>query len=150
MTQITPQMATDFVHQVVPAIGRLGVTVEAVTPGSVTLRVPIEGNANHMGTMYAGALFALAELPGGLLPLGALDPAKYTPIIASIELHFTAAARTDVTLTASMDPAQLRELGEKSDTEGRAEFTLELHGEDANGRTVITSTAHYQLRPNRG
>ena len=24
MTQITPQMATDFVHQVVPAIGRLG------------------------------------------------------------------------------------------------------------------------------
>ena len=62
MTQITPQMATDFVHQVVPAIGRLGVTVEAVAPGSVTLRVPIEGNANHMGTMYAGALFALAEL----------------------------------------------------------------------------------------
>lgn len=143
-------MATDFVHQVVPAVGRLGVMVEAFSPGSVTLRVPIEGNANHMGTMYAGALFALAELPGGLIPLAILDPSKYTPIVTAIEVQFTAAARTDVTLTAKMDPDELRALGQRADTEGRAEFTLELHGEDANGRTVISSVAHYQLRPNRG
>ena len=55
-----------------------------------------------------------------------------------------------MTLTASIDPQRLRELGEKADADGRAEFTLELHGEDANGRTVIKSAAHYQLRPNRG
>ena len=83
MTQITPQMATDFVHQVVPAIGRLGVTVEAVAPGSVTLRVPIEGNANHMGTMYAGALFALAEAPWRTAATGRSTRPKAHPIIAS-------------------------------------------------------------------
>ncbi len=48
-----------------------------------------------------------------------------------------------------MDPQDLRALGAQVDAEGRADFTLELVGRDADGRTVITSTGHYQLRPNR-
>jgi acyl-coenzyme A thioesterase PaaI-like protein len=150
MTDFTPQMATDFVHQAVPAIGRLGVVVEAISPGVVDLRVPIEGNANHLGTMYAGALFALAELPGGLIPLAVLEPGRYTPIVTGLEIQFLAAARTDVTLSARMDPEDLRGLADQVEAEGQAEFTLALVGLDANGRTVITSTGHYQLRPNRG
>ncbi len=150
MTGFTPQMATDFVHHAVPAIGRLGVLVDAISPGSVLLRVPIEGNANHMGTMYAGALFALAELPGGLLPLAVLEPGRYTPIVTGVEVQFLAPARTDVTLSARMDPDQLRALAEQADAEGLARFTLDLQGLDAHGRTVITSRADYQLRPARG
>lgn len=148
--QITPEQATAFVHQLVPAVGRLGVTVDCVEPGAVRLRVPIEGNGNHMGTMYAGALFALMELPGGLLPLGILDPALYTPIVTGVEIRFLAAARTDVTLTARMDPSELKALGARADETGRADFTLELQGEDADGRAVVSSTGHYQLRRNRG
>lgn len=150
MIAFSPTVATEFVHQSVPAIGRLGVVVEEIGAGSVVLRVPIAGNANHMGTMYAGALFALAELPGGLLPLAALEPGRYTPIVTTMEVAFVAAARTDITLSARMDPAELAELARRVDADGMAEFTLDLHGEDANGRTVITSRAHYQLRPNRG
>ena len=148
MTVLTPEMATQFVHQAVPAIGRLGVTVAAIEPGAVTLRVPIEGNANHMGTMYAGALFALVELPGGLLPLGLLG-ARCTPIVTDLDIRYVAAARTDVTLTARMDPEHLRALADRADADGESTFTLELHGEGANGRTVVTSTAHYLLRPAR-
>lgn len=148
--QITPEQATQFVHQTVPAIGRLGVVVDEIGPGSVRLRVPIEGNGNHFGTMYAGALFGLCELPGGLIPLGVLDPTKYTPIVTRVDIRFLAAARTDVTLVATIDADQMRALGEQVDREGRAEFTLDLHGEDADGRTVVSSTAYYQLRPNRG
>jgi acyl-coenzyme A thioesterase PaaI-like protein len=147
---ITPEQATQFVHQVVPAIGRLGVVVEAIGPGSVDLRVPIEGNANHMGTMYAGALFAVVELPGGLLPLAVLDPTKYTPIVTGVDIRFLAAARSDVRLSARMEPDELRRLGMQVDDTGRADFTLELEGTDADGRLVVTSTAYYQLRPNRG
>jgi acyl-coenzyme A thioesterase PaaI-like protein len=150
MSELTPKMATAFVHQSVPAIGRLGVVVEAISPGVVELRVPIEGNANHMGTMYAGALFALAELPGGLIPLAVLEPGRYVPIVTEMSVQFLAAARTDVTLVARMDPDELRALGGRVDAEGKAEFALELAGVDASGRTVITSRARYQLRPSRG
>lgn len=147
--ELTPQQATEFVHATVPAIGRIGVVVDALGPGWVDLRVPVQGNANHFGTMYAGALFALAELPGGLLPLAILDPMKYTPIVTRVDIRFVAAARSDVTLHASMQPEQLQVLADQVDAEGRAEFTLELQGVDENGRTVIDSTAYYQLRPNR-
>ena len=146
--RLTPEMATDFVHRTVPAIGRLGVAVQAIEPGGVTLRVPLAGNANHMGTMYAGALFALVELPGGLLPLGLLG-GGYTPIVTDLHVNYVAAARTDVTLTARMDPDQLRALADRADADGQAAFTLELHAEDAHGRTVVRSTAHYVLRPTR-
>jgi acyl-coenzyme A thioesterase PaaI-like protein len=150
MIELTPPSATAFVHHAVPAIGRLGVVVVAIEPGAVLLRVPIEGNTNHMGTMYAGALFAVAELPGGLVPLSVLDPARYTPIVTGMELQFLAAARSDVTLAARMDPAELRALAEQADAEGQARFTLDLHGEDADGRPVIASTGHYLLRRSRG
>ncbi len=111
MIEITPEQATQFVHQTVPAIGRLGVTVEEIGTGSVLLKVPIEGNANHMGTMYAGALFGLAELPGGLIPLGVLEPGKYVPIVTRFEVDFLAPARTDVTLRAAIDPEELQQAG---------------------------------------
>ena len=150
MIAFSPTVATEFVHQSVPAIGRLGVVVEEIGAGSVVLRVPIAGNANHMGTMYAGALFTLMELPGGLLPLGTLDPTKYTPIVTEVEIRFLAAARTDVTLSAEMDPDELHRLAAQADETGRADFTLELEGLDTAGRVVVRSTAHYQLRPNRG
>jgi acyl-coenzyme A thioesterase PaaI-like protein len=100
--------------------------------------------------MYAGALFALAELPGGLIPLAVLEPGRYTPIVTALEITFLAAARTDVTLSARMDPEDLRTLAAQVDAEGQADFTLDLAGQDAKGRTVISSTGHYQLRPNRG
>lgn len=148
--EISPEQATAFVHQTVPAIGRIGVRVLSAEPGRVELVVPLEGNANHFGTMYAGALFALVELPGGLLPLAVLDPAKYTPIVTAVEIQFVAAARSDVRLTASLEPDVLGELAEHADSQGRAEFVLELRGEDEDGRTVVTSRATYQLRPNRG
>lgn len=150
MTQFTPQMATEFVHRAVPAIGRLGVVVEAITPGAVDLRVPIEGNSNHFGSMYAGALFALAELPGGLIPLSVLPPGQYTPILTAFEIQFVATAHTDVTLSARMDLDHLRALRDQVDAQGQANFTLELLGKEVDGRTVITSRAHYQLRPARG
>ena len=149
MTSFTPQMATEFVHQAVPAIGRLGVVVEAITPGAVDLRVPIEGNANHFGAMYAGAMFAVAELPGGLIPLSVLPPGEYTPILTAFEIQFVAPARTDVVLSARMDLDHLRALRDQVDAHGQANFTLELLGQDAHGRTVLTSRAHYQLRPAR-
>lgn len=147
---VTAEQATTFLHQTIPAVGRLGVVVEEFSAGSVRLRVPIQDNGNHFGTMYAGVLFTLCELPGGLLPVGVLDPTKYTPIVTELDIRFLAAARTDVTLRATMDPAELRALADQVDREGRAGFTLELHGEDADGRTVVSSTARYQLRRNRG
>ena len=35
--------------------------------------MPFKPNRNHLGTMYAGALFTLAEIPGGAVLISAFD-----------------------------------------------------------------------------
>ena len=79
--------------------------VEAIGPGFVRLRMPLEPNRNHIGTMYAGALFAIAELPGGILPLSVLQ-GTVMPIVTNVDITFRRAARSDVTLEARLEPAE--------------------------------------------
>src|ERR1700752_1903692 len=38
-------------------VGRTGLVVEELKRGYVRCRMPYAGNGNHIGTMYAGALF---------------------------------------------------------------------------------------------
>jgi uncharacterized protein (TIGR00369 family) len=146
--QLTPAQVTEFVHAAVPAIGRLGIEVLDLAPGYTRLRLPVEPNSNHIGTMYAGALVALAELPGGLLPL-AIPELAVVPIVTDIQVTFTRATRTDATLEARLAPADLRNLAAQAHAEGRSEFVLETEAVDADGNTVLTSRATYQLRPAR-
>lgn len=54
---------------VIPFVRRSGVRVLALEAGRVVCEMPLKGNVNHIGTMYAGALFTLAEFPGGPLML---------------------------------------------------------------------------------
>jgi len=145
----TPEQATDFVHAAVPAIGRFGLQVTAIEPGRVALSMPFEGNGNHMGTMYAGALFAIAELPGGLLPLSVLE-GQVVPILKQLTIRFARPARGTVTLEAAIDPGRLRELAAQALADGRAEFDLELQVTDAEGEVVAISHGTYQLRPAAG
>lgn len=143
-----PETATTFVHQAVPAAGRMGVAVEKLEPGFVRLRMPLAPNRNHIGTMYAGALFAVAELPGGILPLTVLT-SGVMPIVTDVSITFHRAARSDVTLEARMDPAELARLGEVALAQGKSEFRLELSVRDADGMEVATTVATYQLRAPR-
>lgn len=141
-----PETATAFVHRAVPGVGRMGVVVEAIGPGFVRLRMPLEPNRNHIGTMYAGALFAIAELPGGILPLSVLQ-GTVMPIVTNVDITFRRAARTDVTLEAHLEPAELQRLGQLAATEGKAVFVLELSVRDEADVEVASTVSTYQLRP---
>ena len=143
---ITAEEATALVQAAVPALGRSGLTVDEIGPGHVRLRLPLEGNSNHLGTMYAGALFAIAELPGGLLPLTVLA-GGLAPIVTEVTIEFVRPARGPVFLTASMDPVQIQALAEVALATGRAEFVLHLQVTDEDGQVVAVSRGTYQLRP---
>ncbi|MDQ1308362.1 MAG: hypothetical protein QG671_4196 [Actinomycetota bacterium] len=143
---LDPAVATAFVHQSVPAMARLGLVVEAIEPGFVRLMMPLEPNRNHVGTMYAGALFAIAELPGGVLPMSVLG-AEFVPIVTHVDIDFLRPVRSDARLDARMAPANLRGLAEQARTDGKATFELDLTIVDDAGACVATAHGFYQLRP---
>ena len=57
-------LATDHLTSLIPAVGRMGLRVVDVAPGRAATEVPFEGNGNHVGTMYAGVLYSVAEVLG--------------------------------------------------------------------------------------
>ena len=71
------------------------------------MKMPFEPNKNHVGTMYAGALFTLAELPGGAVLISAFDMQKFFPTLAKIDTKFVAPARSAVTVEVNMSTEEL-------------------------------------------
>ncbi len=129
----------------IPFATRNGFAVEEVRPGYVRARIRLKGNKNHFGSLYAGAYFLVAEIPGGVLSLFDLGPA-YTPILKEMTLQFLAPANSDVTVEFSLAPETLATIKAEADTTGRAAFSLEGYLYDREGQHVATSLAHYRVR----
>jgi len=129
----------------IPFATRNGFRVEEIRPGYVRARIFLKGNKNHFGSLYAGAYFLLAEIPGGVLTLFDLGP-EYTPILKEMTLQFLQPANSDVTVEFALSEAQVAAILADADSTGRAKFTLEGQLLDKEGNTVATSLAHYRVR----
>lgn len=134
-----------YIGQAIPFTHRNGYEVIDVQPGYVKSRVALEGNHNHMGSMYAGAMFLLAEIPGGVLTVQDFGM-DYIPILRELKMEYLAMAKTDLTLEIRMSPDEIERLKQEVADKGKAHFELVGELKDADGQIVAVSTARYQLR----
>ncbi|QKE64699.1 YiiD C-terminal domain-containing protein [Aquipseudomonas campi] len=140
------EMARVFTEEKIDFVKRSGLKAELLEPGHVRLRMPLQGNQNHIGSMYAGALFTLAEIPGGALFLTSFDVQRFYPLIKEINLRFRRPASSDILVEASLSAEQIASIQDTAEREGKAEYRLELQLTDSNGEVVAISQALYQLR----
>ncbi len=127
-------------------VANCGLQVLELRRGYVKCLVPFDRNGNHVGTMYAGALFTVAEIPGGALFLSSFDTRRYFPIVAALDMKFLKPAKTDVTIEITLSDDQIAAITKEADANGKATFTLDGEIKDANGVVVATSHGIYQLR----
>jgi acyl-coenzyme A thioesterase PaaI-like protein len=130
----------------VPFVQRNGVRLVSGEPGRVVGLVAREGNGNHLGTMYAGALFTLGEMLGGALAGATFDLSAHLPIVSSFTIDYLAPATTDVTMEVAIDADEVTRITDEAHREGKAWY--ELHGEmlDESGTVVARTHGTYQLR----
>lgn len=140
------EMARAFTEEKIDFVKRSGLKAELLEPGHVRLRMPLQGNQNHIGSMYAGALFTLAEIPGGALFLTSFDAQRFYPLIKEISLCFRRPASSDILVEASLSREQIASIQDEAGREGKAEYRLELQLTDSSGEVVAISQALYQLR----
>jgi acyl-coenzyme A thioesterase PaaI-like protein len=140
------EMARVFTEEKIDFVKRSGLKAELLEPGHVRLRMPLQGNQNHIGSMYAGALFTLAEIPGGALFLTSFDVQRFYPVIKELNLRFRRPASSDILVEASLSAEQIASIQGEIEREGKAEYRLELQLTDSNGEVVAISQALYQLR----
>ena len=140
------EMARVFTEEKIDFVKRCGLKAEQLEPGFVRLRMPLSGNQNHIGTLYAGALFTLAEIPGGALFLTSFDVQRFYPLIKEMNLRFRRPATSDITVEARLSDEEIARIQAEAEHNGKADYHLELQLCDASGEVVAQTRALYQLR----
>ena len=133
-------------EKMIPFVGRSEIQVDELEVGYVKMRMPIEPNTNHVGTMYAGALFTLAEMPGGAIFVTTFNAKKFYPIVKSMDIHYLKPATTDITVEVRLSEEEAAKIAAKAEAEGKADYDWECELKDANGVVVATTTNRYQMR----
>lgn len=146
MAAMTQEQVRQFIEKPFAFVERMGLKALILEPRHVKLSVPLEGNGNHIGTMYAGALFTLAEIPGGALFLTTFDVNRFYPIVKEMTIQFRRLAATDAFIEMHMSEAEVRRIEKEAAANGKSDYILEGEVKDANGQVVATSHGIYQLR----
>ncbi|TFG71139.1 MAG: PaaI family thioesterase, partial [Anaerolineales bacterium] len=88
----------------VPVAEYFGIKVETAEPGHIKLQLPFSARVqNHLEIVYAGAIFALAEIAGGIAMLSIFDASRFTILVERLSIDFQRPSRQalwcDLTLT---------------------------------------------------
>ena len=146
MTLLTGEEAKAFIERPFAFVERAGVEALVMEPRRIKLRLPLEGNTNHIGSIYAGALFTVAELPGGALFLTTFDVERFYPVLKAMQIRFRRPAFSDVTVEVALAAADAARIAAEAAQSGRSEFTLHAAVKDADEQVVAESEGTYQLR----
>ena len=139
-------MMNGALESTIPIAHKMGVKVVEARPGFAATSVPAQGNGNHFGVIYAGVLFTVAEVLGGIIPLITFDRSKYFPLVKNLDIQFVAMAKSDLRAQATLDDETIARVEAEAAERGKADFTLEAVVTDADGQTVATTRGLYQLR----
>jgi thioesterase domain-containing protein len=130
----------------VPFVARTGIKAIQLDLDKILLMMPLESNENHVGIMYAGALFTLAETIGGAVGRVYLRMVDAFTIVKGVNIKFTRPAKTDITCEFRMDPNEAKQIVDKCETKGKADFEIHLELKDAGGNVVAMAEGIYQIR----
>ncbi len=94
---------------------------------------------NHLGTVHASALLALAEAGSGACLLRQLGEASgYLPVVRRLTARFRRPANGRVSARASLEPAELQRIAAELESRGRVLVDVAVEVVD-DSRTIVLS-----------
>jgi thioesterase domain-containing protein len=136
----------NYLEKAIKIIEKMGMRILDFQKYSVKIILPKEQNINHIGTVYAGSLFSLADYAGGVLFFATFDMKKYYPILREVTITFKTPGTTDITCEASMSPAQAEQMKSIIDETGKADWVLDLELKDEKGDVCSIVHGIFQMR----
>ncbi|MGC8604192.1 MAG: YiiD C-terminal domain-containing protein [Desulfomonilaceae bacterium] len=143
---LSADVVKELIENKMVFLERMKLKALELRPGYVKLRAPLAGNENHIGGVYAGAMFTLAEIPGGAMFFTSFDETRFYPLIKKMEIQFLKPALTDVSVEASLSKEEIRRVKSELAEKGKSEFILSAQLKDELGRVVALSKGVYQIR----
>jgi len=136
----------NYLEKAIKIIEKMGMRILDFQKYSVKIILPKEQNINHIGTIYAGSLFSLADYAGGVLFYATFDMKKYYPVLKEVTITFKKPGTTDITCEASMSPAQAEQIKSITDETGKADWVLDLELKDEKGDVCSIVHGIFQMR----
>jgi acyl-coenzyme A thioesterase PaaI-like protein len=140
------EMMNGAMEFTIPAAHQMGIKVVEARRGYAATTVPVEGNGNHFGVIYAGVQFTAAEILGGIIAVATFDTANYFPLVKNVDINFAAMAKTPLRAEATLDEDEIARIAAEAAANGKADFTLDAVVTDADGQITATTHGLYQLR----
>ena len=142
---VTVEQANQMLEHV-PLLTRAKLEVVALERGYVKVKMPIEGNGNHFGVMYAGNLYSISEYVGAGVLMASIDMTQMIPLAKNASIDYIAPAMGDVFVDISMTAEAIQALVDEVNENGKAEYVLEPEVTTADGTVVARAKGTYQLR----
>jgi thioesterase domain-containing protein len=135
-----------YLEKAIKVIEKMGMRILEFQKHSVKIILPKEPNVNHVGTVYAGSLFSLADYAGGVLFYATFDIKRYYPLLKEVTIVFKKPGTTDITCEASMSPVQAEQIKNLTDETGKADWILDLELKDEKGDICCIAHGIFQMR----
>lgn len=143
---ITPEEVTAHVRQMIPIFRAMEVEIVEAGRTTVAARLPAGPNSNHFGTTYAGCLFSVAEVLGGVYASTSLVLEGAVPLVKQVTIDFLRPATTAVTARSTLSEETIARVLAETEERGKSDFQLETEVTDEQGTVVARTTGTYQLR----
>lgn len=137
---------TAGIRTLVPILGAMELSVLDARRGHAAAEIPAAPNVNHFGAMYAGSLFSVAEMLGGVLGFNTFDLEGFVPIVKSLEIRFLRPATSAVRAATTLSEQEITRIETEARASGKSEFVLITEVTDAAGVVVAATEGVYQMR----
>lgn len=129
-------------------LNQAGLVVDKMEQRHIVTHLPVNPlHMNHVGIVYAGSYFMLAEASGASL-LKCTYGSKYVAIIKSANLDYLRPAKTDLVVDISMTEEEAEERIAYVKANGKGRYPMEIPVMDSTGELCAKVNVVYYLMPN--
>ncbi|SHI90323.1 Acyl-coenzyme A thioesterase PaaI, contains HGG motif [Dethiosulfatibacter aminovorans DSM 17477] len=125
-----------------------GFSASIIEKGHVKVHLDVkELHLNHVNIVYAGSMYAFAEMAGGALIQSVYGFDKWVPILKKAEIKYVKASKSDLVCELKMTEEEAKANLEPIEERGRGEYPYTVEVKDIEGNTVAIVDFTYYLLP---
>ena len=125
-----------------------GIVPEVCEKSHVRFRLPVEPiHMNHVGIVYAGSYFIIAESTGATL-IKCVYGTKYTAIIKSVNIDYVKPCKGDLVVDLSMTDEEAKERIAYVEEHGKGRYPMDIPVMNADGEVCANVSMVYYLMAN--
>jgi len=135
-----------YIEESIEIVKKMGIKVADIRNRYVKLLLPMKPNLNHIGTIYAGSLFALGEIVGGAIFLASFDHTKLYPVVKELTIRYKRPGTSNMTVETALTEKEVKEIQKTAEEYGKADWSMSLEIKNENGEVCCLINGIWQMR----